>query len=69
MKPGACSLRKINKIDKALARLARGHRDSIQISKIRNGKGDTTTEIMDIQKIKSLDPTTKAYTNKTGKPA
>jgi hypothetical protein len=30
------SLRKIDKIDKLLARLTRGHRDSIQINKIRN---------------------------------
>jgi hypothetical protein len=29
---------KINKIDKPLARLTRGHRDSIQINKIRNEK-------------------------------
>jgi hypothetical protein len=35
-------LRKINKIDKPLARLTRGHRDSIQIIKIRNEKGDIT---------------------------
>ena len=33
---------KINKIDKSLARLTRGHRDSIQINKIRNEKGDIT---------------------------
>jgi len=30
---------KIKKIDKPLARLTRGHRDSIQINKIRNEKG------------------------------
>jgi hypothetical protein len=35
-KSGAGSLKKINKIDKPLARLIRGHRDSIQINKIRN---------------------------------
>jgi dsDNA-specific endonuclease/ATPase MutS2 len=35
---------KINKIDKPLARLTRGHSDSIQINKIRNEKGDITTE-------------------------
>jgi hypothetical protein len=35
---------KINKIDKPLARLTRGHRDSILINKIRNEKGDITTE-------------------------
>jgi hypothetical protein len=35
---------KINKIDKPLARLTRGHRDSIQIHKIRNEKGDLSTK-------------------------
>ena len=35
---------KINKIDKLLARLTRGHRESILINKIRNEKGDITTE-------------------------
>ena len=33
---------KINKIDKPLPRLTRGHRDSIQIIKIRNEKGGIT---------------------------
>jgi hypothetical protein len=33
---------KINKIDKRLSRLTRGHKDSIQINKIRNEKGDIT---------------------------
>jgi hypothetical protein len=42
---------KINKIDKLLPRLARVHRDSIQINKIRTGKGDITTETEEIQKI------------------
>jgi hypothetical protein len=41
---------KINKIDKSLARLTRGHRDSILINKIRNEKGDITTESEEIQK-------------------
>jgi hypothetical protein len=31
---------KINKIDKPLSRLTRGHRDSILINKIRNEKGE-----------------------------
>ena len=39
---------KINKTDKPLARLTRGHRDSILINKIRNEKGDITTEIKNI---------------------
>ena len=42
---------KINKIDKPLARLTRGHRDSILINKTRNEKGDITTEPEEIQKI------------------
>jgi hypothetical protein len=40
---------KINKIDKPLARLTRGHRDSILIYKIRNEKGDITTNPEEIQ--------------------
>jgi hypothetical protein len=42
---------KINKIDKPLARLTRGHRDSILVNKIRNEKGDITTEPEEIQNI------------------
>jgi hypothetical protein len=42
---------KINKIDKSLARLIRGHRDSILINKITNEKGDITTEPEEIQNI------------------
>ena len=40
---------KINKIDKPVARLTRGHRDSILIIKIRNEKGNRTTEPEEIQ--------------------
>jgi hypothetical protein len=40
---------KINKIDKPLARLTRGHRDSILINKIRNEI--ITTETEEIQNI------------------
>jgi hypothetical protein len=53
-------LEKINKIDRPLTRLTRGHRDSIQINKIRNEKGDITTESMEIKK--SSYPITKVYT-------
>jgi hypothetical protein len=42
---------KINKIDKPLARLTREHPERIQINKIRNEKGDITTETMEIQKF------------------
>ena len=40
---------KINKIDKPLARLTRGQRDSILINKIRHEKGDITTDPEEIQ--------------------
>jgi hypothetical protein len=40
---------KINKIDKPLARLTRGHWDSILINNIRNEKGDITTDPEEIQ--------------------
>jgi len=42
---------KIKKIDKPLARLTRGHRECVQINKIRNKKEDITTESEQIQKI------------------
>ena len=40
---------KINKIDKTLARLTRWHRESILINKIRNEKGDITTDPKETQ--------------------
>jgi hypothetical protein len=40
---------KINMIDKPLARLTRGHRDSILINKIKNEKGDITTDPEEMQ--------------------
>ena len=40
---------KITKIDKPLARLTRGHRESIRINKIRNEKGYITTDPEEIQ--------------------
>jgi hypothetical protein len=46
-----CFFEKINKIDKPLARLTRGHRDTILINKIRNENGDITTEHEEIQNI------------------
>jgi len=42
---------KINKIDKPLARLNRRHRECVQINKIRNERGNITTESEEIQKI------------------
>jgi hypothetical protein len=50
---------KINKIDKPLARLTRGHRDSILSNKIRNEKGDRTTESEEIQNILLQKASTK----------
>jgi hypothetical protein len=40
---------KINMTDTPLARLTRGHRNSILINKIRNVKGDITTDPEEIQ--------------------
>jgi hypothetical protein len=45
---------KINKIDKPLAKLTRGHRDSIQINKIRNERKQRKLK-------KKSDPFTKVY--------
>ena len=44
----------INKIDKPFARLTRGHRENIQLNKIRNEKRDINTETMEIPKINIL---------------
>jgi hypothetical protein len=42
---------KMNKIDKILARLTRGHRDSILINNVRNETGDIATEPEEIQSL------------------
>ena len=55
---------KINKIDKLLARLTKGYRDSIIIDKIRNELGDITTKLGEIQKN---DQILHQKLNKTGK--
>ena len=44
-------LEKINKINKPLARYIKKKREMTQINKIRNEKGEVTTDIADIQKI------------------
>ena len=41
---------KINKIDKPLARLIRKNREKTQINKIRNEKGEVTTDTTEIQR-------------------
>ena len=58
-------------IDKPLARLTRGHRDSTLINKTRNQKGGITTETEVIQKnpqiLLKIKTKNKPILNKTGK--
>ena len=42
---------KINKIDRPLARLIRKKREKTQINRIRNEKGEVTTDTKEIQSI------------------
>ena len=42
---------KINKIDKALARLIKKKREKAQINRIRNEKGEVTTDTAEIKRI------------------
>ena len=42
---------KINKIDKPLARLIKKQREKTQINRIRNEKGEVTTDTAEIQRI------------------
>ena len=46
--------KKINKTDKSLARLIKEKREKTQISKIRNEKGEVTTDNAKIQRIMRL---------------
>ena len=46
-----CFSEKINKIHKPWARLIKGKREKNQISKIRNEKGEVTTDNAEIQRI------------------
>ena len=43
---------KINKIDRPLAKLTKGHKDNMQINKVKNEKGNMTTEVEEIKKKK-----------------
>ena len=52
MKLKAVFLKKINKIDKPLARLIKKQREKNQINKIRNENGEITTDNTEIQRIK-----------------
>ena len=45
----SCFFEKINKIDKPLARLIKKKRERAQINKIRNEKGEVTTDTTEIQ--------------------
>jgi hypothetical protein len=58
-------LRKINKIDKPLAKLTKRHRDSIQVNEVRSEKGGITTETEEIKK--PLGHTSKLCTPQTWK--
>ena len=49
---------KINKIDKPLARLIKKKREKNRINKIRNKKGEVTTDNAEIQRIMRLLLTT-----------
>jgi hypothetical protein len=62
----SCFFEKINKIDKLLAILTRGHRDSNLINKIRNEKGDITTDLEEI--LSTIRSFYKRLLSKTGKP-
>ena len=55
---------KINKIDKPLARLIKKKREKTQINRIRNEKGDGTTDPAEIQRI-MRDYNKELYANKT----
>ena len=50
-KTKSCFFEKINKIDKPLARLIKKKREKTQIHKIRNEKGEVTTDTAEIQSI------------------
>ena len=56
-------LEKINKIDKPLARLIKKKREKTQINRIRNEKGEVTTDTAEIERIKR-DYYKQLYANK-----
>ena len=56
---------KINEIDKPLARLIKRKREETQINRIRNEKGEVTTDTAEIQRIRT-DYYKQLYANKMG---
>jgi hypothetical protein len=58
---------KTNKIDKPQDKFTKGYRNSIPVNKIRNKKGDITTEIKEIQNKNHQILLQKPIHNKTGK--
>ena len=50
-KTKSCFFEKINEIDKSLARLTKKKREKNQINKIRNEKGEVTTDNAEILRI------------------
>jgi hypothetical protein len=63
MKQKAVSLKKVNKIDRPLENLTKMRREKTQICKIRNAKGEITSNTMEIQGI-IRDYFEKLYSNK-----
>ena len=64
-KTKSCFFEKINKIDKPLARFIKKNREKDQINKIRNEKGEVTTDNAEIQRI-IRDYYEQLYGNKMG---
>ena len=62
-KTKSCFFEKIHKADKTLARLIKEKREKNQISKIRNEKGEVTTDNAEIQRI-IKDYYEQLYSNK-----
>ena len=60
----SCFFEKINKIDKPLARLFKKKREKTQISRIRNVKGEVTTDTAEILRF-IRDYYKQLYANKT----
>ena len=50
-KTKSCFFEKINNINKPLARLIKKKREMTQINRIRNEKGEVTTDTAEIQRI------------------